>query len=78
MLDAQQETYVEKISFILLNQLIAQCNASYNGLAHLKSQIRRFVNSQEKIKLLLPAFPCKTNNLDKVLSHTPDPVNMSF
>lgn len=46
MLDAQQETYVEKISFILLNQLIAQCNASYNGLAHLKSQIRRFVNSQ--------------------------------
>lgn len=72
MLDAQQETYVEKISFILLNQLIEQCNASYNGLAHLKSQIRRFVNSQEKIKLLLPAFPCKTNNLDKVLSHTPD------
>ncbi len=59
MLDAQQETYVEKISFILLNQLIAQCNASYNGLAHLKSQIRRFVNSQEKIKLLLPAFPVK-------------------
>lgn len=36
MLDAQQETYVEKISFILLNQLIAQCNASYNWACSLK------------------------------------------
>lgn len=34
MLDAQQETHVEKISFILLNQLIAQCNASYNVSVH--------------------------------------------
>ncbi|MFG0606707.1 L-tyrosine/L-tryptophan isonitrile synthase family protein [Vibrio mimicus] len=72
MLDAEQETYVEKTSFILLNQLIAQCNASYEGLAHLKSQLRSFIQKQQKIKLLLPAFPCKTNNLDKVLGHTPD------
>ncbi|MEH0389871.1 L-tyrosine/L-tryptophan isonitrile synthase family protein [Vibrio mimicus] len=72
MLNANQETYVEKISFILLNQLIAQCNASYEGLAHLKSQLRNFIQKQQKIQLLLPAFPCKTNNLDKVLGHTPD------
>ena len=72
MLNTKIDQYVESISFILLNQLLAQTNASFDGLVKLKSQIRNFVSNKSEIKLLLPAFPCKTNNLDKVFSHKPD------
>lgn len=72
MINQQNEEYVEKISFILLNQVISQSNASFEGLVTLKNKIRHFVSNQKKVKLLLPAFPCKTNNLEKVLSHHPD------
>ncbi|MDP2573201.1 L-tyrosine/L-tryptophan isonitrile synthase family protein [Vibrio penaeicida] len=72
MLDIQREQCVENISFILLNQLLAQTNASFDGLVKLKNQIRNFVSNESQIQLLLPAFPCKTNNLDKVLGHKPD------
>ncbi|CCN47814.1 putative Pyoverdine biosynthesis protein PvcA [Vibrio nigripulchritudo MADA3029] len=72
MLDIQREQCVENISFILLNQLLAQTDASFQGLVKLKQQIRDYVANDGQIKLLLPAFPCKTNNLDKVLGHKPD------
>ncbi|EKO3589845.1 L-tyrosine/L-tryptophan isonitrile synthase family protein [Vibrio metschnikovii] len=72
MLDVYRETEIDKITFILLDQIIAQCDATYQGIAKLKQQLRDSIREQKKIKLLLPAFPCKTNNLDKVISHEPD------
>ncbi|MBJ7539833.1 L-tyrosine/L-tryptophan isonitrile synthase family protein [Marinomonas transparens] len=72
MNNIQYEEAVEKISFILLSQLIAQSDASFEGLVKLKEKIRHFVYDRKKIQLLLPAFPCKTNNLNKVLGHNPD------
>lgn len=72
MLDTQREQWVENISFILLSQLLAQSDASFEGLVKLKQKIRHFVSSGSQIKILLPAFPCKTNNLDKVLGYKPD------
>lgn len=68
----KNEDYVERITFILLNQLMAKTNAQYEGLVELKRTISNFVINRKPIKLLLPAFPCKTNNLDKVLGHQPD------
>ena len=68
MLDIQREQCVENISFILLNQLLAQTNASFDGLVKLKNQIRNFVSNESQIQLLLPAlivfliiFPFKLN-----------------
>lgn len=66
------EEIAEKISSTLLNQLIAQSDTRIEGLLKLKEKISNFVRNQTKIKLLLPAFPCKTNNSDKVLGHRPD------
>ncbi len=76
MLDVYRETEIDKITFILLDQIIAQCDATYQGIAKLKQQLRDSIREQKKIKLLLPAFPCKTNNLDKVISHEPDMGNI--
>ncbi|SHO57339.1 L-tyrosine/L-tryptophan isonitrile synthase family protein [Vibrio quintilis] len=67
-----KENLVEEISFILLNQLIAQYEANIHGLVKLKNQVRDFVANDKPVRLLLPAFPCKTNNLDKVICHLPD------
>lgn len=72
MLKNRKERQIEEITFILLNQLIAQFDASIHGLLKLKDQVRKFVTEEQPVQLLLPAFPCKTNNLDKVISHTPD------
>lgn len=55
----KNEDYVERITFILLNQLMAKTNAQYEGLVELKRTISNFVINRKPIKLLLPAFPCK-------------------
>ncbi|GAA5645648.1 L-tyrosine/L-tryptophan isonitrile synthase family protein [Vibrio proteolyticus] len=72
MLDHQQQQCVDNIAFILLDQLLAQTDATFHGYQTLKMQISDCVTQRKPITLLLPAFPCKTNNLDKVLGHLPD------
>ena len=72
MLDHQQQQCVDNIAFILLDQLLAQTDATFTGYQKLKKQIAQCVIENKVITLLLPAFPCKTNNLDKVLGYKPD------
>ncbi|MBF4386611.1 PvcA, partial [Vibrio anguillarum] len=72
MLDHQQQQCVDNIAFILLDQLLAQTDATFTGYQKLKTQIAQCVIENKVITLLLPAFPCKTNNLDKVLGYKPD------
>ncbi|MFA0811918.1 L-tyrosine/L-tryptophan isonitrile synthase family protein [Microbulbifer epialgicus] len=72
MQHTKNDIYIEKILRILLDQLLSQTDATPDGFTKLKEKIGSFVAAQNKVKLLLPAFPCKTNNSDKVLGKNPD------
>ncbi|BBM04011.1 L-tyrosine/L-tryptophan isonitrile synthase family protein [Microbulbifer sp. GL-2] len=63
---------VEEVFFIIFNQLLEQSDANIEGVLNLKKIITNYSLSKEKIQFLLPAFPCKTNNLDKVTGCDPD------
>ncbi|WP_018691019.1 L-tyrosine/L-tryptophan isonitrile synthase family protein [Algicola sagamiensis] len=71
-LDANQESTVDHITFLLLNQILTGKDAEFSGFLRIKEQIRFYVTQQQPIELLLPAFPCKSINLDKVLGKLPD------
>ena len=53
-----QET-ADKITFILINQLLSNESAVYDGFKTLKENIARSIENNEPIRMLLPAFPCE-------------------
>ncbi len=72
MLEKKTEQLTDQVAFILMNNMFANTNAVYKGLEVLKNVIRQFISEDKPIELLLPAFPCKSVNPDKVIGKLPD------
>lgn len=68
----QVEQTSDQITFALMHSVLSCIHPVFEGFKNLKDQIRHFVENDKPVTMLLPAFPCKSVNKDKVLGTLPD------
>ncbi|UAA40229.1 L-tyrosine/L-tryptophan isonitrile synthase family protein [Paraneptunicella aestuarii] len=66
------ENIVDLILFELTQEVLICNNSTHEGYEKLKSQIKLHVENKQPIRFILPAFPCKSVNRNKVLGTKPD------
>lgn len=68
----QLEQTTDQITFALMHSVLSCIHPVFQGFKGLKDQVRKFVENDQPVTMLLPAFPCKSVNRDKVLGALPD------
>lgn len=72
MQQQQLEQTTDQITFALMHSVLSCIHPVFQGFKGLKDQVRKFVEDDQPVTMLLPAFPCKSVNRDKVLGALPD------